>query len=703
MKSRHRHHRLEPEIGALVTDGESEEAYRFLLERATEFVTSHPDGVQEDLLIGHIFGSSRSPGTWRPLFLGVMEHSTTLRKRFDGRWGFVKELPEKDGPLLVDRFVAIDVETTGLKPPGHRVIEIGLVRFVAGEQDAVFGSLCNPGQRVPAFITKLTGIRNEDVEDAPEFSHIAPEVIEFIGDDLLIGHNVGFDIRFINAELHRAGHPRLINDTLDTMLVAKRLIPGIRRLSLDKVATAVGLSSRDVHRAVGDADLTGRALVNLSKVASDQGMSSLKELRGGLLRNDQPKDGVGRADALMDRAMLADIPSSPGVYVMRDETGRVIYVGKSKNLRDRVRSYFSQPLGYTRKMDGLAESVRSIRCEETGTELEALLLEAQLIRRYQPRFNRALRSHEQYPYIKVDVVSAWPRVTMCANPKDDGALYFGPYRSRSSAKKAVELLTELYPLRTCPRSFRSAASYGNPCIRHDLHKCPGPCVGKADREAYREMVHEIVDFLEGNDHTLLERIHSSLEVAAEAQEFETARRLRNAIQTLEGISGEWRGLRGLASRGDFALALPVAHAGHCKVLLVANGRIWSEVAIEREEISAQTLRRLDLAWNRREMARIGPVDRHNVDEHAILYRWIDRNPGHPAIIPLAGEPSPDWLQVAKQASGLTSELFSEWQPEPVDTIPSDEETASTQIMNPLPTHQFAGEHENSAFGVVESS
>src|SRR5690606_29011153 len=128
-----------------------------------------------------------------------------------------------------------------------------------------------------------------------------------------------------------------------------------------------------------------------------------------------------------------------------------VYVGKAKNLRDRVSSYYSQPIGYTRKMDGLIEAVKQIDHVVVGTELEALLLESQLIRRLQPRYNTALKRTEHYPYIKVDVTNPWPRVMVAKGIKDDGARYYGPYRSANSARKTVDVINQVLPLRTCTR------------------------------------------------------------------------------------------------------------------------------------------------------------------------------------------------------------------------------------------------------------
>ncbi|HET7093292.1 MAG TPA: exonuclease domain-containing protein, partial [Thermomicrobiales bacterium] len=406
--------------------------------------------------------------------------------RADGCWA-VPNGEGGDGGALLDAFIALDVETTGLRPTQQRIIEIAAIRFAGGVEVERFETLLDPGRALPKYIADLTGLSNDALAAAPPFERIVPSLLDFVGQSLLVGHNVDFDINFVNAELRRCGRPSLLNDRLDTLGLAVRLLPHVRKPSLHAVAQrlAIPTQRKQEHRAGPDAALAAGVALRLAEQALGAGFASLDELRSlGAMRQRRSKDAP-RGRAILDRSLLRRVPKAPGVYLMRDKYDRIIYVGKAKNLRDRVGSYFSQPLGYTRKMDGLLESLERVDVEVVGSELEALLLESQLIRRYQPRYNRALRSHEQYPFIRVDVGNPWPRITLAKNRRDDGARYFGPYRNASSARQTVDLLNRIVPLRTCSRSFKNARSYGSPCLELDLGRCLGPCVGKADREIYR--------------------------------------------------------------------------------------------------------------------------------------------------------------------------------------------------------------------------
>jgi DNA polymerase III subunit epsilon len=635
--------------------GAVDQHYAHLVERAAVFVREQGGAVSEEGLIGHVFGTMGTPDLWRPLLRTLLGASGELVLRPDGRWAVPGAIMEPSQSLLAE-FVAVDVETTGLRPLNQRIVEVALVRFRDGLPVERFESFCHPERRVPSYISKLTGITDTHVAEAPRFGEIAESVELFLQETLIIGHNVGFDVSFLNAELARAGRPTLINESLDTLSLAMRLLPKLRKPSLDKVANELGLAPRRQHRAGRDAELAGEAAVRLAQIAREQGIDTLDRLKAtGARAPRRPRDAVGRGRAVLDRSLLADIPKAPGVYLMHDQFDHVIYVGKAKNLRDRVASYYSQPLGYTRKMDGLLENMARIEVEVVGGELEALLLEAQLIRRYQPRYNTALRSFEQYPFIRVDISNPWPRVTLAKARKDDGARYFGPFRHTSAARKTIDVINQVVPLRTCPRSFKDARSYGSPCLQLDLGRCLGPCVGRADRDVYAGLVRDVVSFLDGRDEVLYERLWQGLEDAAARLDFEAAARLRNDLRSVNAVVGAQRRLREAAETHTLLLVLPSAAVGCREVLLVVAGRLWAQLRADRAD-PGELAERLQRSWGRIPAAGPGPIDHGQVDEANILNRWLHRNAGHPAIVPLPLRPDePEWREVAARALALTDD------------------------------------------------
>ncbi|MBA3415212.1 MAG: GIY-YIG nuclease family protein, partial [Chloroflexia bacterium] len=484
------------------------------------------------------------------------------------------------------------------------------------------------------------------LREAPLFGDVADRLLDVIGTALVVGHNVGFDISFLDAELGRLDRPRLINERLDTMGLAARLAPQIRKPSLAAVAEKLGVvtSPRKLHRAGEDATITALVAMKLAEHAWQSGYTTSDELRSlGTRLPVRPRERHARGRADLDRALLADIPKAPGVYLMKNGLGEIVYVGKAKNLRDRVGSYFSQPLGYTRKMDGLLEALAAIETVVVGNELQALLLESQLIRRYQPRYNTALRSHEQYPFIRVDIATAWPRITLAKARKDDGARYFGPFRSATAARRTVDLLNRAVPLRTCSRSFRDPRSYGSPCIELDLGRCLGPCVGKADRDTYQALVRDVVAYLDGHDDALYQLLWRGLEEAAAKLDFEKAEKLRRDLRHAGTVVGSQRRIREATETGCCLLVLPAEVAGDLDLLLIAGGRIWAQVRIEKGEALAVIAARLEGSWRRLRGQRIPEIDHDSVDEAHILHRWLVRQGRLPGLVRLGDEP--DWVAV----------------------------------------------------------
>lgn len=674
--------------------------YSALCERAVALIVQRGGAIPEDLLIGHVFGNTGSLDMWRPLLRSVMQADGRVSFRADGMW----TLRGSDAPgalpgLLLDEFVAIDVETTGLKPRQQRVIEVALIRYKGGQEVERFESLLNPDREIPIYIANLTTITNAHVEDAPRFHEVADRVLEFIDTSLLVGHNIAFDISFMNAELERCQRSTLINERIDTMGIARRFLPSLRKASLDSVARQVGLQPRKIHRAGGDAQLTAEVAIRLVGEAARQGVSSVDQLKSAAaVIERKPRDDIGRGRAVMDKAWLKEIPRKPGVYLMHDQFGNIIYVGKAKSLRERVSSYYSQPLGYTRKMDGLLESMVKIDTQVVGSEIEALLLEAQLIRRYQPRYNTAMRSFEHYPYIRVDTSNPWPRVSLSKQRKDDGAAYFGPYRSSSSARRTVDVINGVLPLRTCTRSFKNARSYGRPCILLDMGKCLGPCTGKADRDDYLKIVHDVTQLLDGRDQALMERLWAELERAAETLDFEKAAALRKDLRSVLGLVEHQQKLHEAELTHTMLLVLPAADPAYRDLSLIFGGRIWARFQLPRDRSAERSValpavsvpgddvvldvasgpasvsRRddvvhgadlLPLADLARRMARADArhaaageavLDHHMIDEHAILNRWLMRHHGHPALIPLpGGRDEATWLRLLREAQRLSDD------------------------------------------------
>ncbi len=616
--------------------GQSSEATRYdaLVERAAAFVLEHPQGVPEEMLIGHVFGSVSAPDLWRGLLRNVLHGNDGLELGADGIWRNKQVRRRSSFPA---EYVVVDVETTGLKARHHRITEIAIIAVSDAGERLVWSTLVNPERRIPRQISRLTGIDNQLVASAPRFASVAQTVLDLIGEQLIVGHNVAFDIGFLNAELRRCGLPKLINQSLDTLALADALLPELRRLSLTEVARHLEIGHSEAHRAAADAETTLSVLERLRAVADENGdgtLDTLASLAASRRTRRATQRNVSRGRSILDTSHLDGIPHEPGVYLMRDNGERVIYVGKAKDLRKRLSSYYSQPLGYTRKMDGLLESIDRIDIETTGSELEALVLESQLIRRYRPRFNSQQRNVEQYVYIKVDVANRWPTVTTSKDYGDDGARYYGPFRSARHARDAVRLINDILPLRTCRRSFRNSRSLGSPCIELSLGRCLGPCIGQASPDDYLGLVGEVLEFLEGDGDGLLRILHERLEQCVEDQDFERAGKLRDQIKRLDRISLEQAHLDVVAKAGELLIVLPSQRPGARQVWHMVNGVRWASIEVESDATVDRLAGRLAASRARAGRARLETaMTHHTVDEASIISRWIRKYGNAEAFVP----------------------------------------------------------------------
>ncbi|HEU5348624.1 MAG TPA: exonuclease domain-containing protein, partial [Ktedonobacterales bacterium] len=509
-----------------------------LLRNARDVLRQQGRPMPAAMLAQHVFatGAGISGGPWIPLLNQLLRTSPAFACDATGSWRLTiwdasaKRLDEME-------FVALDIESTGLAPGRHRILEVGAVIIRNGEPGAHFQRLVNPGRRIPQFITRFTGISEAMVKRAGTAAEILPKLYEFVDNRPIVGHNIGFDLGFLSYEAHQAGLDfEFPVEGIDTIALARRYLTGTRRASLDRVATALHLTIQSRHRALPDALLTAQVFALLLARAREEGCETLDDLRQAIsgvapVRSSLPA-GRPTGSIYLNPAWRQNFPTRPGVYLMKDADGEVIYVGKAKSLRDRLSSYYSQPLGYTRKMDGLLQSVQHIETRVLGSVLEALLVESRLIKELQPRYNVQLRNYELYPFIKVDIQHPYPRFYATRDVSADGARYFGPFRSTSIVNATLELIQKVFPLRTCTRSLPPSAKPSDPCLRYHLKRCAGPCRGELSDEAaaaYRAAVAEACAFLGGERADLIDRLKREMFEAAARQDFERAARLRDAL------------------------------------------------------------------------------------------------------------------------------------------------------------------------------
>lgn len=233
---------------------------------------------------------------------------------------------------------------------------------------------------------------------------------------------------------------------------------------------------------------------------------------------------------------LKKLPDKPGVYLMHDQYDTIIYVGKAVNLNNRVRSYFREKIGRGPKIDKMVSLIERFEYIITDTELEALVLENNLIKEYRPKYNTMLRDDKTYPYIKVTVNEPYPRIYFSREMKKDKARYFGPYTSAAAVKDAIDLINKLYRLRTCTRSLPKDCGKGRPCLNYHIGQCCGACTGEVSEEQYQEQLKGALDFLNGNYGPIQKELREKMQAASEAMQYEEAIKYRDLLESVINVS-----------------------------------------------------------------------------------------------------------------------------------------------------------------------
>jgi excinuclease ABC subunit C len=233
---------------------------------------------------------------------------------------------------------------------------------------------------------------------------------------------------------------------------------------------------------------------------------------------------------MVKRPPAGTIPEAPGSYQFKDAHGRVIYVGKASNLRQRLSNYFQSPRNLHPRTAQMVETAESVEWTTVRNEVEALMLEYSLIKQHHPRFNVRLRDDKSYPFLAVTVDDQWPRALVMRGRKRKGTRYFGPYAHAYAIRDTLDLLLRSFPIRTCsPNKFSQHERLGRPCLLFHIEKCAGPCVGEIEEMPYRELVNELIDFLDGDTDEIVDRLEADMQTAATDLEFERAARLRDRL------------------------------------------------------------------------------------------------------------------------------------------------------------------------------
>ncbi len=486
-------------------------------------------------------------------------------------------LAEIGTPLYQTTFVVLDLETTGNSPKsGAGITEIGAVKVRAGEILGEFQTFVNPGDPIPPFITALTGITNEMVREAPHIVGVLPTFLDFCGDPattVLVAHNAPFDLGFLKSAARALEIDWPAFDHLDTARLARQILTREEapNCKLQTLAALFRSSTAPNHRALDDARATVDVLHALIGRLGNLHITTVEDLRYLTFRSTPAQR--------TKRHLIDGIPSVPGVYIFRDRTGTPLYVGTSRNLRARVRSYFTAAEQRRRILDmlNLAESITIIPC---ATSVEANVRELRLINDYQPTYNRRSRRQERAAWVTV-TDEAFPRLSVIrgANSLRDDQGWLGPFSSRDEAELAVAAIYETLLIRQCKQRITKIRKNASSCVLFDMAKCGAPCIGAQSREDYARVIEQLRKLLHTDLTPVITTLTSKMKTLAASERFEEAAAMRDRINAI--TKGRARGIRirGLTKVAHLVAARATADGGW-EFLCIRFGRLAGSAVTE---------------------------------------------------------------------------------------------------------------------------
>lgn len=324
---------------------------------------------------------------------------------------------------------------------------------------------------------------------------------------------------------------------------------------------------------------------------------------------------------------LKKLPAKPGVYIMHDEQDTILYVGKAVNLRNRVRSYFRENIGRGPQIDKMVSLIARFEYIVTDSELEALILENNLIKEHLPKYNTLLKDDKTYPYIKVTVGEEYPRILFVREMKKDKARYFGPYTSAGAVKDTIELLNKLYKLRTCNKSLPKDIGEGRPCLNYHIGQCSAPCQNLVSREEYREQVEKALNFLNGNYQPILKELQGKMQEAAEKMEFEEAAKYRDLFNSVKSVSQKQKISDSVGEDRDIIALAEDDRDAVVQVFFVRDGRLIGREHFYMTHIEGQKKPRILQEFVKQFYAGTPFIPReimlqYEVEEQTLIEQWL---------------------------------------------------------------------------------
>ena len=516
--------------------------------------------------------------------------------------------------LAATTFVVLDLETTGGSPGTNAITEIGAQKVQGGKVIGEFQTLVNPGVPIPPFITVLTGITEAMLIPAPKIDEVFPQLLEFLGSEnetVIVAHNAQFDVSFLKAAASGLGYLWPKFQVLDTVKIARHTLnrEEVRNFKLSTLAEFFKTETTPNHRALDDVRATVSVLHGLIERLGSFGIFTLEELKDFSNR-------VTKAQAAK-KHLAANAPAAPGVYIFRDNRGDPLYVGTSKNLRSRVRTYFTanETRKRIREMISITESLDYI---VTPTALEAQVRELRLIQGANPRYNRRSRFPERAAWIKLTDEN-FPRLSITKGAPIDPSGVIGPISGGGAIESALEAIHEYLPLRQCkPKITDKSIKTAAPCILFEINRCAAPCIGNQSVASYSEITSKYKNLLEVDFRDFYEVANSKMVELSLDEKFEEAINVRDKYAYLNRAASRIERLNSIAKLPELVVAKPIGE--HWEFASIKFGRLAATNVSTDTNSVATALETLDLISE--QVPNSGFLQQVNYEEVELILNYL---------------------------------------------------------------------------------
>jgi len=339
---------------------------------------------------------------------------------------------------------------------------------------------------------------------------------------------------------------------------------------------------------------------------------------------------------------LRQLPAKPGVYLMGDGEGNVLYVGKAANLHHRVRSYFGAGQKLSTKLQRMVARVSDFEFYVTASEQEALILELNLIKRHRPRYNVRLKDDKTFPYLKIDLNEDWPRVHITRRLEEDGGRYFGPFASAKSIRQTLKMIRGIFPFRSCSKAITGTDL--RPCLEYHIHHCLAPCIGVVSRQEYAEVIKQVILFLEGKQEMVVQELESKMKQAAEALNFEQAALLRDQIQAVDRVIEGQRIATKIRGEQDVIAFAQDKDQAYVQVFFIRSGKLIGRESFILQGTSSEEPHQIMTSFIKQfynSSPHIPPLLllQCGVEDRAIIENWLESKRGGKVRIQVPGRGS----------------------------------------------------------------